>query len=59
MRIKIAKFGLLEDICERGYFREDTLTEDEFQLDIMWMAPESLKEGHFSEKTDVVMCFPV
>ena len=58
--IKVADFGLTEDIYARNYFRQTTLTEQEedgeppVKLPVKWMALESLNDGIFSEKTDVV-----
>ena len=49
--IKITDFGLSEDVYERNYFRQDG---EAVRLPIKWMAPESLSDGHFSEKSDVV-----
>ena len=51
--IKIADFGLSEDIYRRNYFRQGT-TGEVVKLPVKWMAPESLSDGHFSEKSDVV-----
>ena len=51
--IKITDFGLSEDVFVRNYFRQDT-TKDTVKLPVKWMAPESLSDGHFSEKSDVV-----
>ena len=51
--IKISDFGLTEDIFLRNYFREG-LTGEGVKLPVKWMAPESLSEGHLSEKSDVV-----
>ena len=51
--IKLADFGLSEDVYSRNYFRqgeEDTAVK----LPVKWMALESLQDGIFSEKTDVV-----
>ena len=53
--IKITDFGLSEDVFLRNYFRQDT-TGDVVKLPVKWMAPESLSDGHFSEKSDVVLC---
>ena len=51
--IKITDFGLSEDIFLRNYFREGGDGE-KVKLPVKWMAPESLSDGHFSEKSDVV-----
>ena len=52
--IKIADFGLSEDIYSKTYFRQQSHTS--VKLPVKWMALESLQEGVFSEKTDVVSC---
>ena len=51
--IKITDFGLSEDVFVRNYFRQGT-SEEVVKLPVKWMAPESLSDGHFSEKSDVV-----
>ena len=51
--IKITDFGLSEDIFVRNYFRQGS-TGEVVKLPVKWMAPESLSDGHFSEKSDVV-----
>ena len=51
--IKITDFGLSEDVFVRNYFRQGE-SEDVVKLPVKWMAPESLSDGHFSEKSDVV-----
>ena len=51
--IKIADFGLSKDIVLRNYYREGA-DGDVVKLPVKWMAPESLSDGHFSEKSDVV-----
>ena len=51
--IKITDFGLSEDVFVRNYFRQGSNGEM-VKLPIKWMAPESLSDGHFSEKSDVV-----
>ena len=50
--IKVADFGLAKDIYEKMYFREDM--KSGVKLPYKWMALESLQDGLFSEKTDVV-----
>ena len=55
--IKVSDFGLSEDIYARNYFRQATLGEEEeapVKLPVRWMAVESLNDGVFTEKTDVV-----
>ena len=51
--IKIADFGLSEDIYSKNYFRQSG-SDKSVKLPVKWMAPESLSDGVFSEKTDVV-----
>ena len=53
--IKITDFGLSEDVFVRNYYRQGS-DEEVVKLPVKWMAPESLSDGHFSEKSDVV-CF--
>ena len=53
--IKITDFGLAEDVFERNYYRQGS-NEEVIKLPVKWMALESLSDGHFSEKSDVV-CF--
>ena len=54
--IKVADFGLSEDVYTKNYFRmtEDSSSGKEVKLPIKWMALESIHDGLFSEKTDVV-----
>ena len=49
--MRIGDFGLAEDMYT-GYFRQDK--KDAVKLPFKWMAPESLRDGLFSEKSDVV-----
>ena len=51
--IKITDFGLSEDVFRQNYFRQGAGGEV-VKLPVKWMAPESLSDGHFSEKSDVV-----
>ncbi len=50
--IKVADFGLSEDVYLKNYFRQGE--KKGVKLPIKWMARESLHEGIFTEKTDVV-----
>ena len=54
--IKVADFGLSEDIYSRNYFRQESSSEEHssVKLPIRWMALESLLDHVFTEKTDVV-----
>ena len=56
--IKVTDFGLSEEVYARNYFRQmDTLDrsgEGPVKLPVKWMALESLNDGVFSEKSDVV-----
>ena len=51
--IKITDFGLSEDVFVQNYYRQGS-GEELVKLPVKWMAPESLSDGHFSEKSDVV-----
>ena len=56
--IKVADFGLSETIeTSKQYFRQDK--EVVVRLPIKWLAPESINEGVFSEKSDVVSHYAV
>ena len=52
--MKVGDFGLAEDVYTSGYFRQDK--DSSIKLPFKWMAPESLRDGVFSEKSDVVCC---
>lgn len=55
--IKVADFGLSEDIYERNYFKLATNEQSDsgpVKLPIKWMALESIHDRVFSEKSDVV-----
>ena len=51
--IKVSDFGLTEDIYARNYFRQGR-EDGVVKLPVKWMSPESLNDGVFTEKTDVV-----
>ena len=53
--IKVADFGLTEDMYGANYFRRERREgEDEEKVPIKWMAPESLEDNIYNEATDVV-----
>ena len=53
--IKITDFGLSEDAFEKtGYLRQGNSYGAAMKLPVKWMAPESLSDRQFSEKSDVV-----
>ena len=53
--IKVADFGLTEDMYVRNYFRRDKSEEgSEEKVPIRWMAPESIENDIYNERTDVV-----
>ncbi len=54
--IKVADFGLSESIdTTKDYFRQDQ--DNAIKLPIKWLAPESINDGVFSEKSDVVRAY--
>ena len=50
--IKVADFGLAESVETREYFRQDKSSH--IKLPLRWLAPESMEDYVFSEKSDVV-----
>ena len=51
--IRVSDFGLSESLnYSKDYIRQ--IKDKEIKLPVKWMAPESLYEGLFSEKSDVV-----
>ena len=53
--IKVADFGMSEEMYVQNYFRRDnTEGGSEEKVPIRWMAPESIEEDIYNERTDVV-----
>ena len=51
--IKVADFGLSESMdTSKEYFRQSQ--DETIKLPVKWLALESINDGIFSEKTDVV-----
>ena len=50
LSIKVADFGLARDVYSTEYYR----VEQHVVLPVKWMSLESLMDGYFDEKTDVV-----
>ena len=48
--VKVADFGLSRDIYSDEYYR----LRHKAAVPIKWMSPESLYDGYFNQKTDVV-----
>ena len=51
--IKVADFGLAEDMYGTNYYRRSMSKSDE-RVPIKWMAPESIEMDIYNEATDVV-----
>ena len=51
--IKVGDFGLSEEIYTSNYYQQNKGDTD-VKLPVRWMAPESIKVGIFTEKSDVV-----
>ena len=51
--IKVADFGLSEDIYTTTYYRQKK-SDTTVKLPVRWMPPESIADGMFTEKSDVV-----
>ena len=53
--IKVADFGLTENMYARNYYRHDkTEVGNSEKVPIRWMAPESIENDIYNERTDVV-----
>ena len=50
LNVKVADFGFTRDIYGMDYYRLNRKTK----LPVKWLAPESLLDNLFNEKTDVV-----
>ena len=51
--IKVADFGLSAKIYTSAYYRQ-TETDTAVKLPVRWMPPESITDGIFTEKSDIV-----
>ena len=51
--IKVADFGLAEDIYTANYYRWKK-GDTNMKFPVRWMSPESTQDGIFTEKSDVV-----
>ena len=52
--IKVADFGLTEDMYGTNYFRRRKSETGSEKVPIKWMAPESIESDIYDESTDVV-----
>ena len=52
--IKVADFGLTEDMYCTNYFHHNTSETGSEKLPIKWMAPECIETNTFNESSDVV-----
>ena len=53
--IKVADFGLTEDMYGTNYFRRrKSESGSEEKVPIRWMAPESIENDIYNQSTDVV-----
>ena len=57
--IKVADFGLTEEVYASNYFKQLKDNTATVKLPVKWMALESLHDGLFSEKSDVVSAVSV
>ena len=61
LTIKIHDFGLAKDQYLKDYYKErEGRSPDDVDVPVRWLARESLREGHFSTKSDAVRyLFPI
>ena len=53
--VKVSNFGLTEDMYARNYFRRDKSERgSEEKVPIRWIAPESIENDIYNERTDIV-----
>ena len=52
--VKVADFGLSRDLYHKDYYR---ISDKYMPLPVRWMAPESLKDHIFVQKSDVVRSY--
>ena len=52
--IKVADFGLTENIYNNNYFKRIRSEDSQEKVPIRWMAPESIESCLYTEATDVV-----
>lgn len=52
--VKVADFGMSRDVYDKDYYRMESMDKP---LPIKWMAPESMVEGRYTAKSDVVGSF--
>ena len=58
--IKVADFGLTEDVYAAEYFRKSKSDSgSDEKVPLRWMAPESINSDLYTEKTDVVSKSPI
>ena len=57
--VKVGDFGLTEDIYDRNYYCCNQNESSNERVPIRWMAPESIEEDMYNEKTDVVRMFTI
>ena len=55
--IKVADFGLTEDMYARNFRRDKSKEGNEEKVPIRWMAPESIENDIYNERSDVVSSF--